>query len=398
MAGVLAQILDNFVALKGLVNNLNDKTADDIKTSVAELSIEFANLKDKLEVIDSNIDEDLTRQLSIIEHNFESLMTALVNLFARQDANLTTKIEAGFTDISGKMQAGVTEKLEQYKSKLEELFSRVADSNNRQAEFIKERVLELNSALNESLTAQNENTSRALNDIALGLRNILDENLKLTADDYNNFRVRLENFVINVEKANDNLIDVVKKQMNEIVKSTETKFNNFTTDIKEELGENTAKVAISNGELADKVENCISAMEKCGHELSNTVSGQLNEIARLSEAQMDVFSKDLKEKFDDNYSKVITSNNLLLDKVKDYASNLDVNSRHLTDLISGQMDNILGATDTKLNVFTSDLNSKIEENSSRIVADNDIMRQKFEHSLSSVVASNKALVCSDNIR
>ena len=155
LSATLARILENFVALKSLINNLNEKTSNDINQAVEEITTRFSELSDKVEAVDSNIDEDLTRQLSIIEHNFETLANVIADLFARGDARLGVRIDTGFANIAGKMESTVAEQLEQYKTRIEELFDDITLKNNDQATFIQERVFGLNAALQEAINKQN---------------------------------------------------------------------------------------------------------------------------------------------------------------------------------------------------------------------------------------------------
>ena len=76
----MIQILDNFVALNAALENFDAKSAERMKTGIVELQSDFDVLKRKVSEMDSQVDEDLAHQISIIEGNFESLNLMMVDI------------------------------------------------------------------------------------------------------------------------------------------------------------------------------------------------------------------------------------------------------------------------------------------------------------------------------
>ena len=370
MAGILAQILDNFVALKSLVNALNDKTSGDIGSAVDKLTEEFADIKDKLENVDSNIDEDLTRQLSLIEHNFEVLTSTISDLFAQEEARLGMTIDEGFAKISGKMQVALAEKLEQYKIKLEELFTGIANNNNAQAEFIKERVLGLNKTLNEALIKQNDDAVRQLNDIALSLRNILDDNLKVSADEYNAFRTRLELFASEVETANKNLVNTVQTQLLDIANSSGVKIESLSADLQSEIKAVVEQFNKGNNELKQKLDASVTSFDAANNILLEDIKARLDDMTKYVDSGLEIQAQEVNVKFDEISSKMQQlSNNLvaLNNQTKEKIEGVNHNIDSAKEGISGTINDSSVLIINKLEDVLKDLSVKNEEIASSII-------------------------------
>ena len=62
LSSTLAKILENFVSLKALLNNLNEKSANDLAQNVEVIITDFSKLREKLDCVDAALDEDLARQ------------------------------------------------------------------------------------------------------------------------------------------------------------------------------------------------------------------------------------------------------------------------------------------------------------------------------------------------
>ena len=395
MTGVLAQILDNFVALKSLVNSLNEKTSGDIKTAVGELTSEFAEIKDRLETVDSNIDEDLTRQLSIIEHNFESLTAVISDLFAREDARLGARIESGLAGISGKMQSGVAEKLEQYKIKIEELFTGIANSNNKQAEFIKERVLELNKVLNDSLAFQNSEAEKQLQEIAVELKTILDDNLKISAEDYKAFRTRLEALAVNIESANNNLVDAVKKQLQEISRLSETQLEVFASNLKSAMDENTAKASANYEALKQKLSASVTGLETSNVALVDDIKAQLDDMTKYVDSGLEIQAQEVNARFEEISSKIqqVAGNiSALNNEAKDRLEGLNTTLTGLKQGISGTLNDSSVLIINRIDEILKELSSKNDEIASSVILASADIKGDIKTSLASDIQDVTSLI------
>jgi hypothetical protein len=75
--------MDNFVSLKELVTRLDSRASEELASKVGLILDEFSTVKTVLEKVDENIDGDMTRQLSMIEGNFESLVSQITILFEK---------------------------------------------------------------------------------------------------------------------------------------------------------------------------------------------------------------------------------------------------------------------------------------------------------------------------
>ena len=83
---------------------------------------EFSKYSEIHPEVDEEIDGDLTRQLSIIESNFESLVSQISILFDKSDRTLVEKLNQEFNQMSNMTKELLIEKLDSYKAKIEKTF------------------------------------------------------------------------------------------------------------------------------------------------------------------------------------------------------------------------------------------------------------------------------------
>lgn len=302
LTSTLAKILDNFVSLKALIGTLNDKAADDLKKNVDILTNDFAKLRDKVDTVDANIDEDLTRQLALIETNFEMLNQSITNLFAHNDALLGERLNIGLTNISGSIKETVVQNLEQYKGQVEELFNNVSAKNEAQANFISEKVLELNKILQNTLVQQNANSENSLKEIANNLKHILDENIELTSADYDALKNKLDTFAKEIEEKNNVLSENFKAQLDDIAKFVDsgleiqarevnTKFN--------EIIENVQVISSAEEALKADVAEKVASISGDINTLKTDITNSMSSNSTLLAGKLEEFLSDLSAK-DDN--------------------------------------------------------------------------------------------------
>ncbi len=160
----------------------------------------------------------MTRQLSIIESNFESLVSQITILFDKSDRALTEKINEEFAKISLQMQDSVSEKLETYKLKIEETFDKLQNKTIEQSDYLKNRISDLNTAMKSVWEEQSENNYKQIEEMTAILKGVLDENIKLTAVDYASFKENLAEFAKNIETNNSVLTQDLKAQLDDITK------------------------------------------------------------------------------------------------------------------------------------------------------------------------------------
>ena len=300
LTSTLAKILDNFVSLKALIGTLNDKAADDLKKNVDILTNDFAKLRDKVDTVDANIDEDLTRQLALIETNFEMLNQSITNLFAHNDALLGERLNIGLTNISGSIKETVVQNLEQYKGQVEELFNNVSAKNEAQANFINEKVLELNKILQNTLGQQNANSENSLKEIANNLKHILDENIELTSADYDALKNKLDTFAKEIEEKNNVLSENFKAQLDDIAKFVDSGLEIQAREVNTKFNEIIENVqVISSAEealkadVAEKVASISGDINTLKTDITNSMSSNSTLLAgKLEEILSDLSAKD----------------------------------------------------------------------------------------------------------
>lgn len=300
LTSTLAKILDNFVSLKALIGTLNDKAADDLKKNVDILTNDFAKLRDKVDTVDANIDEDLTRQLALIETNFEMLNQSITNLFVHNDALLGERLNIGLTNISGSIKETVVQNLEQYKGQVEELFNNVSAKNEAQANFISEKVLELNKILQNTLVQQNANSENSLKEIANNLKHILDENIELTSADYDALKNKLDTFAKEIEEKNNVLSENFKAQLDDIAKFVDSGLEIQAREVNTKFNEIIENVqVISSAEealkadVAEKVASISGDINTLKTDITNSMSSNSTLLAgKLEEILSDLSAKD----------------------------------------------------------------------------------------------------------
>lgn len=213
LTSTLAKILDNFIALKGILATYDEKNAENLKLNVDVITNDFTKLRNRLNEIDSNIDEDFTRQLSLIESNFEQFGHDITQFFESLNTQVDSNIKHGLENVSVSINTSISHNLEQYKCKIEELFNNITCKNEEQLGFINNKVLELNTILNKFLEEQNIASSEKLNNIAQNLKNILDENIELTSADYISLKASLDDFSKNIDAQQNQILDLIHQQM-----------------------------------------------------------------------------------------------------------------------------------------------------------------------------------------
>ena len=130
------KISDNFISVKDFLETLNTKSSELLISKVSLLLEKFNTMKETLDKVDENVDGDMTRQMSIIESNFESLVSQISILFDKSEIGLATRINNEFESISARIQEIVTEKLDAYKNKIENSFDNIEKKNNSHCIFV----------------------------------------------------------------------------------------------------------------------------------------------------------------------------------------------------------------------------------------------------------------------
>lgn len=273
-AATLAKILDNFVALKSYMSTLNDKTADDVKQQIQIVLSDFENVKSVLNKLDENVDGDMTRQLSIIESNFESLVSQITILFDKSDKALTEKIDREFAKASLKMQDSMSQKLEEYKLRIEETFDKLQNKSVEQSAYLQEKIADINTAMKSALELQSETNIQQIEDMTAVLKAVLDENIKLTAVDYVSFKEKLAGFAKDIASNNSILTQDLKAQLDDI-----TKYIDSVLDIQaQEIEVRHDELIAKNSEILEH-QNNLSAKFSEFEDKQQSLSGEISQKA-----------------------------------------------------------------------------------------------------------------------
>lgn len=369
LTSTLAKILDNFVSLKGVLNNFNETNLQNYKTSVDNITDDFANLKDRLESIDKNIDEDLTRQFSLIETNFDDLSNSLTELFSRSDNELSLKIENGLVDISARIDETVASNLEQYKAKIETLFDGIVTKNNEQADYIKERVLGLNEALESALTVQNENAENRLKEIAAEMKGIIDNNIELTSADYDSLKERLADFTTEMSSLNKNLSVNLKQQLDEISKLVDSNLEVQGQETAEKFEEIQNSVTAQTQKLNSQVENLLATVKSNNSSLQENIRLKLQEIGNAFTTELtnavEKTENDLTEASDNLKTLFESQAEHSNSKLDEFAQNLSAKNSEMIEKIKSQLDDIAKFVDSGLEIQSKNVETKFEEISNK---------------------------------
>lgn len=328
----LAKVFDNFVSIKEIITNLNSKSAAEMSDKIEFLINDFASVKEILNKVDETIDEDLTRQLSIIESNFESLVSQISILFEKADRDMSARITGEFEQVSSRMHQTILESLEAYKAKVETTLESLQDKVSRQSSVLQDKITEINEMMKVAWEEQAERNYNQISDFANSLKAMMDENIKVSASDYEALKIQMSEFAKNVESENEILTIDLKAQIDDI-----TKYLDSVLDVQSQ--EQSAKFEelimqlnlVSDGIVAktqdlkttletqskqlNKYEQEISVLQQMSadnNKKADDVEGlvkehlELAKTANLEIAELNLISTDLTERVDNVNAQVAT--------------------------------------------------------------------------------------------
>lgn len=329
LTSTLAKILDNFIALKSVLATYDEKYAENLKVNVDVITNDFAKLRDRLNDVDANIDEDLTRQLSLIESNFEQFGNNIAQFFEDTNKQLDSSITSGLDNISDSVKNSVSQNLEQYKGKIEELFSDITVKNDEQLKLISAKVLELNKTLNDCMEVQNAASAENLTQIANNLKNIIDNNIELTSADYTALRESLTDFAKNIELQNQKAAETLKAQLDDIAKYVDSGIELQAQDVTNKFDEISGKISVTSDKINEIRSDISTKILDVTDLITNTKSANLsntNEKTTLILSKLDEVAGNLAEKNNlvlNSYTeKADGLNNLINDNISDVKSDL----------------------------------------------------------------------------
>ena len=424
-AATLAKILENFTALKEYLLSLNNKSNENLSEKVDLILSDFSAVKDVLDKLDENVDGDMTRQLSIIESNFESLVSQITILFDKSDKSLTDKINDEFISVSEKMQNILADRLEVYKLTIEESFANLQAKAEGQSSYLQDRIADLNNAMQSVWEEQADDNIKQLEGISDKLKDILDENIKLTAVDYASFKTKLNEFAKSIETNNQALTQDLKAQLDDITKyidsvidiqaqeidarytELEESLNNASSSINSNIESVKADAKTSFSNLAHKLElsqadnlksftAINSQTEELGEALKEALNNStvtINSNIESAKTASETASSDIMQKVElsqsDNakaFSEIKSQNEELQNLVKDqHQREMEKNESIL--LSSLKLEDSASQTAETLNYTRSDIAEL-----SKLVNTNKTLVENLENSLTEKNNSLKTLL------
>ena len=280
----VSKMLENFSAFNSLLNNFDEKSAERIKENADDIRREFDVVKRKLADIDTQFDEDLAHQISIIEGSFESLNLMLVDVMNQASETLGERIKKELSGASAQMSQSLSEELEQYKVQIAELFEGVLGRSSEQVEHIKDCTAELNKILADTLEQHGKNTVLQLDDISIRLKEMIHENVELTSADYNDLKIKLSDFTDRVERQNNVLVDTIKNQLDDVAKMVDSNIDLQAQEV------NSVFAEISSG-----VQKVMSSVQDFNNEWNPKLS-EVQNVLRESGEKYDKNALTIEEK------------------------------------------------------------------------------------------------------
>ena len=273
------KLSDSLTQAKEEINRSSLQINGEISAKTEEIISNITTIKTILDRVDENIDGDLTRQLSIIESNFEALVSQIAILFDKSDSSISEKINSEFEVISEKMQNGISAKLEDYKVAIENTFDKLHVKTIEQSQYLQERIRDFDEVLKSLWSSQVEENQKFLENITVDLKNVIDENIKLTAVDYVALKNKLNEYSKSIESNNQYLTQELGAKIDDI-----TKYIDSILEI--HSNEN----AIRNENLIKSNAEAFSKVEDSFNNIGEKINEQLN-FARFSSADLAALSQ-----------------------------------------------------------------------------------------------------------
>ena len=181
---VISKIAQNFDILKNTVVESTKNTESSLNTEVGKVLDGFNEIKETLNQLDTLIDADMTRQLSIIENNFETLISQISILFEKIDNSLVSHINNEFDKVSDLVKISIDERLDAYKAKIEASFDNIQEKAGKQAEYIENIINALKNDVQNDWQIYSAKNTEQIENLSNNLKLLLEDNSKLTANDY----------------------------------------------------------------------------------------------------------------------------------------------------------------------------------------------------------------------
>jgi len=362
---------DRMSDIKFAVENMYSKTTQDITDALDKQ-------KEILKSLDETVDSDMTRQMSIIESNFESLISQMNIVSEKTEMTLTEKINSEFSSLSNDVMTSVAEKLNLYKEKIDTSFEELSTKAISQSEYLQDRIVDLNSTMKSVWEEQSEENIKQIEEMANQFRAVIDENIKLTAVDYVALKNKLNDFAKNIESNNEKLSELLSENIENLnqklesiigsefakVTGNQEKFNasneqNFNI-IKDSLSETQININEKLGALKsafyEASTNDMASISSHVNAILEQIDASRNNVIACKEVLADLFAKDVKlltENIEKETDAIIAELVEQFDLIKKSQADDIINlTTKIEDIVSGQIFNNIEDLKSYLDVKT----------------------------------------------
>lgn len=345
LASTLAKVMDNFVALKGLLSSQEEKHAVNLKDNVDVIISDFENLRNRLNEVDANLDEDLTRQLSLIETNFEQFSNNLAIFFESTNKQIDNSIKNGLENISAVVHQDIEQNLELYRCRIDKLFENISSKNSEQFESISGKIFELNKIINDNLSEQNEAASIRIQNIAHELKNLLDKNTEISQEEYTNLKENLNTFIENLNIQQIENADLIQNKLTEFENTINSSLDLKADNINAKFVEIFAK-------FNDEIESAKNKRDEINNKLMD-VKQQISDFKSEEAANIDDKTTFIINKLEDLLLNLTENNNSLKNNISIMYSDINNN-------INDEMSNLESHLSNKVQTLNKNQEEAVE--------------------------------------
>ncbi len=259
---VISKIAQNFDILKNTVVESTKNTESSLNTEVGKVLDGFNEIKETLNQLDTLIDADMTRQLSIIENNFETLISQISILFEKIDNSLVSHINNEFDKVSDLVKISIDERLDAYKAKIEASFDNIQERAGKQAEYIENIINALKNDVQNDWQIYSAKNTEQIENLSNNLKLLLEDNSKLTANDYLALETSFKDVANSILENSSLLKENVDAKLQEITTALKTldeenslKSEKIKESITSILNNNLAQINASNSSNLAEIQN-----------------------------------------------------------------------------------------------------------------------------------------------
>ena len=328
----------NHSSMENLIRGLDGEAKESFKVAVEELKIEFSVLKRKFAQIDSAIDEDLSRQISIIEGNFESLNLMLVDVMNQATETLGDKIKKELSGVSSILSEALAEELEQYKTQIEELYEELKNQNDSRSDFVKEKVIELNNILETTLKQHTSNSAEKLNELSENLKETFEKSLEITEADCKSLKAGMEEIYKNISEDNNNMVSSIKAQLDDVIKFVDSNLQIQSEEVSssfEELSSSLQNINLNTANGKEAIEAQLNSLKDNIYDLFEENSVNLSTALGNTDSQLSqkIASgiSEFKTDFEQLYTKIDTDYTLKIEELQNKINELSLTFNNIIE-------------------------------------------------------------------